>query len=68
MTGENSRDASATGTLRGLLAAYALAGPAPTTETLDQGIARETGRLDAQSRGDGDVADDTSTADEADGE
>lgn len=38
--------------LRGLLAAYASDGPAPTTEALDAGIAREVGRLDAASKGD----------------
>ena len=37
--------------LRGLLAAYALDGPAPTTTELDEGVAREVGRLDAASRG-----------------
>ncbi len=36
--------------LRGLLAAYALDGPAPTTEELDAGIAHEVGRLDARSK------------------
>ena len=37
--------------LRGLLSAYALDGPAPSTDQLDDGIAREVGRLDAQSKG-----------------
>ncbi|MDT0631425.1 hypothetical protein [Rubrivirga litoralis] len=39
---------------RGVLADYALEGPAPTTEDFDAGIAREVGRLDAQSKGEGD--------------
>ena len=47
--------------LRGLLSAYALDGPAPSTDDLDRGIAREVGRLDAQSR-DGDETPDDSTA------
>lgn len=38
--------------LRGLLAAYALDGSAPTVEALDAGIGREVERLDAQSRRD----------------
>lgn len=37
--------------LRGLLAAYAPTGTAPSTEALDAGIGREVERLDAQSRG-----------------
>ena len=36
--------------LRGLLAAYAPDGPAPSTEALDAGIGREVERLDTQTR------------------
>lgn len=38
--------------LRGLLAAYAPAEP-PSLDDLDRGVAREVGRLDAESRADG---------------
>ena len=50
--------------LRGLLSAYALGGAAPSTDDLDRGIAREVGRLDAQSRDGATPGDSTASDDE----